>query len=774
MDEDFLKDPSAIEPWVMLVYALHPDLRIVRRILREAAQQVDVIQVPPQQARPVTGRPSKAGLSLGELLQVSIFAVSERWERDQERVFNSASAQRPELKPCYRPSPQVMGMRFLKRLVYQTYLLSSYHLALALGCCCYTYQPSEVADVTDLGWDPKDPTQRRQNLRRSKWRTLASLHQRFAPVLTFTAGGFQDRCPTAEDRALVDEALPLLRPWGTAHFAAHAQPVSALLSADLPERQWQHALLCTTCAGFAQLVRDWNALLAKEKQLAAPETTLRIPVFTLPPSHDPGSGPHPPGPDLFDPAITDDDLEDLRLEMVEALSAASQRRRRQAFHRYRLCLDGDEQAQWTDEPSVSLTFRLPLTTLRVEVLGEDDTGELVLSVLYVPALDHDLAPELLYHVSEGGATVLLRIAPASPGDDDSMTRDATVEFWAEEARVPKNRAWYEAARATAARSLDLATVTGDTVGAARLRKRLEALQHAEAGTPLDTVSSPWAQRLRRGIGQFTGARRADGGSSWRYPALAALLLVSLGVHIWLGVPGRGPSPQGLPSLVRPSTVPATQDVMPIARFQETIRSTTGLGPLVTAHSALNAAPSLLGFTPPAPRTLAFRLGTGYAEALAYLRSGDLPHAAQHLVLLMPVVAALETSPTVAGYLEVVHTLIQQHQQTPEVLTAFLALLEPVIMEAYARTPDRQGSLWFQTGGWLVNLAMAAAAADRTALQQGAILGAVLGAIPQRGVPQQVPPQLEALRALLARPTLTDDDLAAVLSHVQALQQLLAT
>jgi len=112
------------------------------------------------------------------------------------------------------------------------------------------------------------------------------------------------------------------------------------------------------------------------------------------------------------------------------------------------------------------------------------------------------------------------------------------------------------------------------------------------------------------------------------------------------------------------------------------------------------------------------------------------------------------------------------QQTPEVLTTFLTAFEWEVTEAYTRTQDSEGRILFQTGGWLVNLVLAAAAGDRAALQQGDILASFYEALPQLRVSPQARPEVEALRDLLAHPDLTDDDLAVILKRVKVLQQRL--
>lgn len=486
--------PALVASGWRLAYCLHPQRYVARGVLRQAAATLPTIVLPRQHNRPEALHPYRAQLTLGELFQVSIFEVSEAVEKDQEGPS-------PQPTPRYRPSASVLLIRFIKHLVWSTMVRQdSYPVAVALGCCLFTYSPLQVCSVANLLRD-----QRLWNLRRLKRQVHHQLKARFTHIGRFHGRRLQTQPPTAGEREVVHQALQVCTPWGTACFAPDTPVIEHLIEAlperhieGLPERQRKHALICPTCAGLAQLVRQWNAMQAPAERLADPTTMLEVPMWNWP-SFTPDDA------DPFDPPMSDDELEELRQGLVDALLASQQRRRQPAFQRFRVCVDGEEQGQWTGEAPVSLSLRIPVSALRVQVFGQDAEGEVPLGVFYLPDLAAHAPPQHLYQVTESGATLALTVWPGSAVGGTRTARQVRVQFWAEEALVPKTVAWYETAVTAAWRSLELAQLTGDTTLATDLQARLTRLQQAwaaaeqpEAPGPASREKAPARAHAHRG------------------------------------------------------------------------------------------------------------------------------------------------------------------------------------------------------------------------------------------------------------------------------------
>lgn len=460
-------------------YCLHPNRYVARRVVLEAMPYLTAVELPRHRQRPQAAMPyrrfyppqvlSQASL-LWELLQISIFEVSELWEIDQE-------APRPQREPEYRPTAPVMLTRFVKHLAFITMVRAdSYPMAVAFGSCLYTCAPEQACAVVDLS-----DQARLHNIKRV--RTAQILHHcttRFRHVLGhhgIPPNGASDdehevEIPTKEasddEREVVEDAMGACAPWSTQCFQEPPDVLGQLLNVP-SERQRMHALLCTDCAGFPKLVRQWNATASPP----LPQT-MEIPVL-LPLSAssnaDNDSDPPANAKDHFDPPIPDDFLNDLRISITNILKAAAPRRRAQSFELLRICADGAELGRFGGASQTTQDFCIPADTFRVQIFGQDQEGDVPLSVFYLPEPEDDHAREPLYHVTESGATLALTVLLM----DTAETYQVQLTFWPEESLVPKTAAWYEAAVATACRSLELAQLTGDTALETDMRQRLRGL-----------------------------------------------------------------------------------------------------------------------------------------------------------------------------------------------------------------------------------------------------------------------------------------------------------
>src|SRR5437762_11270109 len=121
---------------------------------------------------------------------------------------------------------------------------------------------------------------------------------------------------------------------------------------------------------------------------------------------------------------------------------------------------------------------------------------------------------------------------------------------------------------------------------------------------------------------------------WWAPALAVMLLLSLSVNVWTGFWAFGQRTPASQQAAGPVLGPIERGMpLQVYTFQARIHSATDLGTLVTAHAVTGEPAVAFGFAPTSERARFFRLGTSYAEALAYVHSGALGAAAQRLAAM---------------------------------------------------------------------------------------------------------------------------------------------
>ena len=209
------------------------------------------------------------------------------------------------------------------------------------------------------------------------------------------------------------------------------------------------------------------------------------------------------------------------------------------------------------------------------------------------------------------------------------------------------------------------------------------------------------------------------------PALAAVLLISLGGNVWQCWQASGLRQPGEPRVMDAESGAMNHNkLFNTYEFQSGIRSATNFGTFVVAlysHGDSHLSYEDL-FDPYAMRTTCFRIGTRYAEALALLHSGDLAGTAQRLEAITKAFHEVQVPSVLSQYLTAMQTLLQPGQVTPEALEKFLALFKPLYVAEYARDNATEELVLFRAGTWLANMSLAAWAGDKTSLRQGARRG----------------------------------------------------
>ena len=276
------------------------------------------------------------------------------------------------------------------------------------------------------------------------------------------------------------------------------------------------------------------------------------------------------------------------------------------------------------------------------------------------------------------------------------------------------------------------------------------------------------RRTRRG---WFAARLSPLTPVW-VPVLSVALLLSLGLNLWLGLGTWGEHAARPPQVAQTALDGFERATRVQAQaFQSGTPDAANLSTFIATHSAVDAQSSALGFADRTPRTLPFLVGTLYVEALAYMRSGTLDAAIQHMRLIDTALSTTPLPPVLVQYLRAMQPLLATASSSPEVLETFLPLFEP-LYDDYTRSRGLEGMTLFRLGVWLENMLLTAAANDPALRQQSDTAKAFHQAMQHLRAPTVVQETLAQLSVLLARPAMTARDVTRMLQLVQKTQRLL--
>ena len=189
-----------------LAHCLHPDNGIALSVTLEACDRITFLR----RTQDRRGGHYKCRLPEVCLPQYCVYLASESREREQERRC-------PGKEPRYRPSADDYLVRYIKFLIACTMDRNACHVAIALGCFLYGYQPGEIAELAPEIFNP-------HNICRVKRRLALQLQARLqsANIMSDEHHTLYTRSPTEHERQLVHQALAMLTPWGAPHTSAPA------------------------------------------------------------------------------------------------------------------------------------------------------------------------------------------------------------------------------------------------------------------------------------------------------------------------------------------------------------------------------------------------------------------------------------------------------------------------------------------------------------------------------------------------------------------------
>jgi hypothetical protein len=258
------------------------------------------------------------------------------------------------------------------------------------------------------------------------------------------------------------------------------------------------------------------------------------------------------------------------------------------------------------------------------------------------------------------------------------------------------------------------------------------------------------------------------------PALTALLVLSLGLNTWWTArTWWTPEPVVQQTASRPPAPSRQEPPASAYDFQTNLIRNANLGALVDAHSTVEEQMVAYGFaSKPAPARSYF-LGTLYAEALAYARSGDTETATGRWVAIRKEVESI--AKPLAVYTRHMETLLtapaDDQADSRAELMALMALFEP-LYEDYAGAGAVQTLPLFRAGTWLTNARLAAAIGDKAALQTPATVRYFQDEMLRLEAPKGVLDALSRMGRVVEQDTLADGDVKVMLKLVQRVQELL--
>jgi len=250
-----------------------------------------------------------------------------------------------------------------------------------------------------------------------------------------------------------------------------------------------------------------------------------------------------------------------------------------------------------------------------------------------------------------------------------------------------------------------------------------------------------------------------------------MLLLSLSVNMWMGFWAFGQRTPANQQAAGPVLDPLGREgPLPAYTFQAGIHSATDLGTLVITHAVTGEPAVVFGFAATSERARLFRLGTSYAEALAYVHSGTRDAAAQRLAAMHEELVDMQGPNVLSHYISEMQHLLQNRQYIAEVEERFLALFEVLYTED-AKSVDAESLTLFRAGAWMENTKLAAAAGDKDALTQVTTAQYFRREMQSLHAPQGILDALEQISHIVAKPELTDTDVTEVLTLAKQVQRL---
>ena len=247
-------------------------------------------------------------------------------------------------------------------------------------------------------------------------------------------------------------------------------------------------------------------------------------------------------------------------------------------------------------------------------------------------------------------------------------------------------------------------------------------------------------------------------------ALAACLVLSLGVNVWLGL--------GRPTK-NPYTVAEEERTSTVYRFQAQFPADASLQAAVASRKVTDPEWIGRGFASGQDlRVMSFRIGTLYADALAALHSRAVDVAKVPIRHLAETLHRIQAPTLLSAYVQEMTDWLQHSTYTEAELTELLALFEPLYVSVYSQQNHHQVVTIFQLAAWLENMALALSMSDHVVSQEPAIFDVYDDALNRFQAPSQVIDAFGTVRKLGVQETLSPSERQQFQSAIQTIQHLM--
>lgn len=267
-----LTDDATLNRAFRLAHSLYQyrekDRKIALNILWDALKHVEVrLKAQVEADRHAPPNPTKVRWSVIQWLQIMIYCISEKYEKEQESADAASLTQ------------QDMVIRYLKHLILVTCRRNSFHVALGLCRLVYNYSPAETISIYDLIFQDPDSSTKKADAyyRARKNKLLEEMKRRFGKLVHDYQGlrgeiRFQPVDDSSQFSGLVAEYLGLFSPWETScELPERLNPWDPIYSLAASQVSQIHAVINPAC--FSKI--------AQVLKLDLPRGRLSLPRFYL-------------------------------------------------------------------------------------------------------------------------------------------------------------------------------------------------------------------------------------------------------------------------------------------------------------------------------------------------------------------------------------------------------------------------------------------------------------------------------------------------------------
>jgi hypothetical protein len=207
------------------------------------------------------------------------------------------------------------------------------------------------------------------------------------------------------------------------------------------------------------------------------------------------------------------------------------------------------------------------------------------------------------------------------------------------------------------------------------------------------------------------------------------------------------------------------------RFQSRISGPQGLGALANDLTLFGKGGQAMGFAAKSEEAKTFLIGSFYSESIAYVRGGKPDLALERLKAIEKEFITMGVPNSIYGFVSRIENFLTTKKYEPAVLLDFFALFQPVY-EEYLLSKGKDRLTLFQAGSWLMDMALASAAKDKSLLKQPQVLDYFAAEMKRMDAPKGVQDSLAEISAIATKKEIADRDAEQVLKLIKRIQTVL--